>query len=80
MAKKYLAETRGRQCEICNNSEWMGKPIPLILDHINGDPEDHRLENVRLVCGNCDMQLPTFAGRNRGKGRKSRGWIDKQHL
>jgi hypothetical protein len=80
IAKKYLAETRGYKCAICAYSEWRGEPIPLILDHINGNPEDHRLENVRLVCGNCNMQLPTFAGRNIGKGRKNRGWIYKAHL
>ena len=73
VAKRYLIETRGHQCAICGGDIWHGKPMPLILDHINGDPEDHRLENLRLVCGNCNMQLPTFAGKNRGKGRKSRG-------
>lgn len=25
--------------------------------------------NLRLVCGNCNMMLPTFSGRNRGNGR-----------
>lgn len=33
----YLIETRGYKCEICGNEEWLGKPILLILDHINGD-------------------------------------------
>lgn len=73
VAKRYLTETRGHQCEICHGEDWMGQPIPLVIDHISGDPEDHRLVNLRLVCGNCNMQLPTFAGRNKGKGRKSRG-------
>lgn len=43
--------------------------MPLIVDHINGNPEDDRLENLRLVCGNCDMQLPTYKSRNLGNGR-----------
>lgn len=72
ISKKYLAEKRGLKCEICNGVEWFGNPIPLVLDHINGDPENHKLTNVRLVCGNCNMLLPTFCGRNRGKGRSSR--------
>ena len=78
VAKRYLAEKRGRKCEICNCDTWCDKPMPLILDHINGDPTNHTLENIRLVCGNCNMQLPTFAGRNRGNGRESRG-IKRNH-
>lgn len=72
MAKKYLVETRGYRCEICTLSTWRDRPIPLILDHINGDPTNHQLSNIRLICGNCNMQLPTFAGKNRGNGRKNR--------
>lgn len=72
MAKRYLAEKRGRKCEICGGTEWCGQLMPLLLDHINGDPENHALTNVRLVCGNCNMLLPTFAGRNLGKGRDVR--------
>lgn len=68
-AKPYLISNRGHKCEICNTTEWMGQEVPLILDHINGNPEDHRLENLRLVCGNCDMQLPTYKSRNKGNGR-----------
>jgi len=50
----------------------MGEIISLILDHINGNSEDWSVQNVRLVCGNCDMQLPTYKGRNKGKGREWR--------
>lgn len=72
VAKRYLAMKHGHKCDICGGEEWQGQPMPLVLDHHNGDPEDHRLNNLRLVCGNCNMQLPTFAGRNFGKGRKKR--------
>ena len=67
-AKKYLIEIRGYKCEICGCQEWNGQPVPLVLDHIDGKPSNPKLENLRLVCGNCNMQLPTFAGRNVGKG------------
>lgn len=53
-------------CAICNlGPEWQGKPMPLILDHINGKNNDNRLENLRFVCSNCDSQLPTYKSRNR---------------
>jgi hypothetical protein len=52
----------------CNiTEEWNGKPINLRLDHINGKNDDNRLENLRLLCPNCDSQLETFCGRNKRK-------------
>lgn len=52
---------------ICRNCklgpEWMGQPLTLILDHINGDGEDHRVENLRFLCPNCNEQLPTNKGK-----------------
>lgn len=51
-------------CYECGISEWLGRPIALHLDHINGDGRDHRLENVRMLCANCHSQTDTFAARN----------------
>ena len=72
VAKRYLFEERGHQCECCGITEWMGQPAPLVLDHIDGNPENHCLDNLRLVCGNCDMQLPTYKSKNIGNGRATR--------
>lgn len=53
-------------CSCCGiGPEWMGKPMPLILDHINGINNDNRLENLRFVCSNCDTQLDTYKSKNR---------------
>lgn len=46
-----------------------GSELRLVLDHVDGDSTNNRRENLRLVCPNCDSQLPTFKARNRGSGR-----------
>ena len=54
------------RCAICDIEPlWLGNPMPLILDHINGINNDNRLNNLRFVCSNCDAQLPTYKSKNR---------------
>ena len=58
------------ECGCCSiGPEWNGKPMPLILDHINGVNNDNRLDNLRFVCSNCDSQLDTYKSRNRKRVR-----------
>jgi len=71
-AKKYLAETNGKECEICGLTEWQGKSITMVMDHIDGNPENNSVSNLRLICPNCDSQTSTYKGRNKGNGRYSR--------
>ncbi len=55
-------------CAICQHTgEWNGAPLRLRLDHINGINNDHRKENLRFLCPNCDSQTDTFCGRNIGR-------------
>jgi hypothetical protein len=49
---------------------WNNKPLPLILDHINGVKGDSRPKNLRLLCPNCESQLPTRGGCNKGRVRE----------
>ena len=55
------------KCSIieCGVSEWMGKPITLELDHINGNNSDHRIENLRMLCPNCHSQTSTHRFKKR---------------
>ena len=46
--------------------------MSLILDHINGIRDDHRLENLRVVCPNCAATLDTHCGRKRRISRDPR--------
>lgn len=72
IGKRYLIELHQGKCQICHKDQWCEKPMPLVLDHINGNSYDNQLTNLRVICHNCNAQTPTFTGRNRGKGRFER--------
>lgn len=62
-------------CSICGISEWQNKPLSMVLDHIDGRANNNNLDNLRLICHNCDSQTEHYKGRNKGFGRKSLGLI-----
>lgn len=67
-SRRYrLIRDLGHQCQVCLNTEWQQLPIPLELDHLDGDPENNRKENLRLICPNCHAQTATYKGKNKGK-------------
>jgi hypothetical protein len=56
------------KCYICSmEAYWNGRPLNLHLDHINGISNDHRIENLRLLCPNCHSQTETYTGKNKKK-------------
>ena len=52
------------KCEICGTVHWMGKKVPLELDHIDGNHYNNNLMNLRIVCPNCHAQQETNSGKN----------------
>lgn len=75
VAKKYLEYKKGHKCSICGIEEWNGKPIIMVVDHIDGNPSNSSIDNIRLVCPNCDSQLLTYKNR-RGRKKESNSCND----
>lgn len=60
-------------CNICFLPNlWMGKPLTLILDHIDGNAHNQTRKNLRCICSNCDSQLPTYKSKNKNSARRDR--------
>lgn len=70
LLKENLLE---KKCQICKIEPlWNNKRLVLVLDHINGVSNDYRLENLRLLCPNCNSQTDTFSGKNTRKASKNK--------
>jgi len=63
----------GAHCFECNLEEWRGHPIPLEVDHKDGNAGNNDYSNLRLLCPNCHGITHTWKGRNKGSGRAARG-------
>lgn len=67
----YKEGLKEKKCELCGQDEmWNGKKMSLILDHINGINNDNRIDNLRIVCPNCNATLDTHCGKNKVKKNK----------
>ena len=63
--------TRGHyteyKCAICGQEPfWNGKPLIMILDHINGNHYDNVFSNLQILCPNCHSIQKGNAGANAG--------------
>lgn len=72
--RKYLIEQSNYCCSKCGWGET--NPItqvsPLVLNHIDGDSTNNKIENLEILCPNCDSLTTTYKSLNKGRGRYSR--------
>jgi len=72
VVKSYLIKRDGEKCSECgwDKKNPINNKCHLELDHINGDREDNRLSNFRVLCPNCHSLTATYKGLNhKGKLR-----------
>lgn len=71
--RDYILSEQNNCCAICGLPNiWNNKQLNFILDHINGDASDSSRKNLRLICPNCDSQLPTYKSKNKNSSRTKR--------
>jgi hypothetical protein len=77
----YESNLKQRICEKCGQGEdWNGERMSLILDHINGVPNDNRIENLRILCPNCNATLPTHCKGSKGLIKNQISIKDKEGI
>ncbi|MFI6352075.1 HNH endonuclease signature motif containing protein [Streptomyces sp. NPDC050743] len=58
------------RCALCGMEPvWHGEPLPLEVDHIDGDWRNNSVENLRFLCPNCHSTTDTYRGRGKGRAR-----------
>jgi len=62
--RRRILHEQNYKCNICDISDWLGKPISLELEHKDGNNRNNKRENLEVLCPNCHSQTPTFRGRN----------------
>jgi hypothetical protein len=72
--KLYLIKKYGNKCMCCawDKVNPTSKKVPIELEHIDGNSENNKLENLKLLCPNCHSLTPTYKALNKGKGRHQR--------
>ena len=72
--RRWLMKRCKEKCEQCAWSvrHTVTGRIPLQVDHIDGNPYNHKQNNLRVLCPNCHSLTATFGALNKGNGRKER--------
>ena len=78
--KRYLIFKHGNKCQNINCGWDWSKECPIELEHIDGNSDNNKLENLTLLCPNCHSLTPTYKAKNKGNGRHKRRERYKQGL
>lgn len=69
--RKWLKETNALgeyKCSECGcEDEWRGKILSLELEHIDGNRNNNKKENLKWLCPNCHSQTLTYRKNNKNK-------------
>lgn len=63
--RKRLLHEQDYKCNKCGLKEWLGEPIKLEFEHIDGDNQNNKRENCEALCPNCHSYTETWRGGNK---------------
>ncbi|MFE3721419.1 HNH endonuclease signature motif containing protein [Streptomyces cyaneofuscatus] len=67
LKRAMIALGAAERCALCGTGRtWRERPLPLEVDHIDGNWRNNRPENLRLLCPNCHSTTDTYRGRGKG--------------
>jgi hypothetical protein len=72
--KRYLRKLNNNRCQDCGWSKtnnYTGK-VPLEVEHVDGNHNNNKINNLKLICPNCHALTSTYKALNRGQGRSWR--------
>lgn len=77
--KRYLLEKYKNKCSKCgwNKKHPITGNVPLEVDHVDGNSDNNKENNLRLLCPNCHALTPYFRNLNKGQGRQ---WRSKKYI
>ena len=72
--RRWLYKKYGRKCQKCGWCEINPKTkvVPININHIDGNWQNNKLENLEILCPNCHSLTENFGALNRGSGRQYR--------
>lgn len=69
--REHILQEQNYKCDICGCEQiHNNKPLVFILDHIDGNAANNYRNNLRMICPNCDSQLPTYKSKNKSSARR----------
>ena len=72
--RHVIIEEHGNKCSKCGWHEvnqFTGL-VPLEIEHIDGNSENNKKENLTVLCPSCHSLTATYKGANKGNGRHMR--------
>ncbi|MEU2404105.1 HNH endonuclease signature motif containing protein [Streptomyces rubiginosohelvolus] len=77
LKRAMIALGAPERCSLCGTGRmWRDRPLPLEVDHIDGNWRNNRPQNLQLLCPNCHSTTDTYRGR--GKGRRASAGSDSR--